>query len=119
MFGNLYDGHDALMRACFLLKPGRCSHAAGAARAVPLRQLACQSVWRFLMLPPTFRGVVPTCVLPAAACSHLVISHPLGRPWHERFRAANPQLVPQPLPQARGACCRAAAARVGWPCGRR
>jgi hypothetical protein len=30
-----------------------------------------------------------------------VISHPLGRPWHERFRAANPQLVPQELPQAR------------------
>jgi hypothetical protein len=27
VFGNLYDGHGALMRACFLLKPGRCSQA--------------------------------------------------------------------------------------------
>lgn len=31
--------------------------------------------------------------------SHLVISHPLGRPWHEGFRAQQPQLVPNELPQ--------------------
>ena len=28
----------------------------------------------------------------------MVISHPLGLHWHERFRAANPQLVPHALP---------------------
>lgn len=31
--------------------------------------------------------------------SHIVISHPLGRPWHETFRTENPRLVPNPLPQ--------------------
>ncbi|PRW60354.1 riboflavin kinase isoform B [Chlorella sorokiniana] len=53
VFGNLLDQHDALVRTCFLLKPG----------------------------------------------SYLVISHPLGRPWHEGFRAEQPQLVPNELPQ--------------------
>ncbi|KAI3429362.1 hypothetical protein D9Q98_005457 [Chlorella vulgaris] len=54
VFGNLYDPHEALLRACFLSRPG----------------------------------------------SYIVISHPLGRAWHERFRAANLQLVPHELPQS-------------------
>lgn len=29
---------------------------------------------------------------------HVVVSHPLGRAWHERYRAANPAIVPHPLP---------------------
>ncbi len=37
--------------------------------------------------------------LPSPCCSYLVISHPLGRPWHEGFRAEQPQLVPNELPQ--------------------
>ena len=36
--------------------------------------------------------------------SHLVISHPLGRRWHEKFRAANPELVPHALPDVRHPC---------------
>lgn len=41
----------------------------------------------------------------AKTCTHLrpgsyvVISHPLGRPWHEGFRAKQPQLCPHELPQ--------------------
>ncbi|KAL4447549.1 hypothetical protein ABPG75_004768 [Micractinium tetrahymenae] len=31
--------------------------------------------------------------------SYVMISHPLGRPWHESFRAKNPRLVPNQLPQ--------------------
>ena len=34
---------------------------------------------------------------------YIVISHPLGRSWHEKFGAQNPQLVPHPLPE-RDAC---------------
>lgn len=59
VFGNLYDPHEALLRACFLSRPG----------------------------------------------SYIVISHPLGRAWHERFRAANLQLVPHELPQVPSTAC--------------
>lgn len=30
--------------------------------------------------------------------SNLVISHPLGRKWHEQYRHQNPAIVPHPLP---------------------
>lgn len=53
VFGNLHDPREALLRACFLLRPG----------------------------------------------SHVVISHPLGRAWHEQFRASHPALVPHALPR--------------------
>lgn len=52
VFGNLWDQNEALLRTCFLLKPG----------------------------------------------SHIVISHPLGRQWHEEFRGDNAAVVPHPLP---------------------
>ena len=51
--------------------------------------------------PPPFR---------LAPCSYVVISHPLGRPWHESLRAKQPQLVPNELPQASARCV-----RFGWP----
>lgn len=52
VFGNLHDPHEALLRACFMLRPG----------------------------------------------SHIVVSHPLGRLWHEAYRAANQAIVPHLLP---------------------
>lgn len=52
VYGNLHDPREALIRVCFLLRPG----------------------------------------------SHIVISHPLGRRWHEEYRAANPTVVLHPLP---------------------
>jgi riboflavin kinase len=57
VFGNLLDPREALIRVCFLLKPG----------------------------------------------SYIVISHPLGRSWHEAYRAANPRIVPHPLPSPEAA----------------
>jgi len=53
VFGNLHDQREALLRTCFLLRPG----------------------------------------------SHVVISHPLGCAWHERYRGSHPAAVPHALPR--------------------
>jgi hypothetical protein len=69
------------------------------------------------------------CPFLPAPCSYLVISHPLGRPWHEAFRAREPQLVPHELPQVclgvcwqmvgvgRGGATALGPASAGWPTG--
>lgn len=101
VFGNLHNPHDTLARVCFLLRPGRWERRAtrlGSQQLLLLHASHARDVPSCAVAYPSihFRFYASCAPLP---CSYVVISHPLGRPWHESFRAKNPQLVPNELPQ--------------------
>jgi len=117
VFGNLHDQHESLARICFLLRPGRWAPA-----TIPLpAQIGSMDCKRIICLSlPSLRESSPCCTYTPAcfgplppcpshplpsrlptqppACSHVVISHPLGCPWLQRFREQQPELVPHELP---------------------
>lgn len=69
---------------------GRCAAHPARWASRSLESHACHCIFAMWLAP----------ALTHLHCSHIVISHPLGRPWHETFRTENPRLVPNPLPQA-------------------
>ena len=79
VFGNLHYPHEALMRACFLLRPGRCG-TAGVAGTSPLKGAGAQPAaclphspvlisfllsCRYLLSPPAVPDPHLTTLLPA------------------------------------------------------
>lgn len=52
----------------------------------------------FIPSPVTAMPTMCICLWVRHAGGHIVISHPLGRAWHEELRAGDAELVPHALP---------------------
>jgi len=76
---------------------------------LPLHHALTGHVWPGAGLLSSARlSYDPAAPRPARAGGHIVLSHPLGRSWHTRFRRDAPQLAPNGLPDAAGLAALAA-----------
>lgn len=94
VFGNVYDQRDTLLRASLLLRPGL--------RFQSILRIASSktcSALHIILTCSYSAGTLEKYLLPLPG-GHIVISHPMGRAWHENLREDDAEIVPHALPDS-------------------